>query len=197
MTQTQPMLPFNHYNGMHLTVHLRGPRTTPQFVATGGLLHAYHPNRHKPLPAYEYIQPPEALWDSEGNPPLPGTPGLPGAGVSYEEEVAGYVEHTAQVLFELIQDTAELERVAARFRRRARPASGRARAVEALHDEQAAVNTYFGEVLEHYCLQLGADAAEHLAQWLAEVAERIDTPSAGRQPAAQSRGPRGFYAVPS
>lgn len=189
MAQLQPMLPFNQYNGLHLTVHLRGPRTTPQFVASGGLLHAYHPQSNEPLPALDYALPTEDLWDSGEHPPMPG--------VSFEEEVAGYVEYTAQVLFELIQDTAELERVALRFRHRARPASNRVRAAEELCDEQAAVNTYFAEVLESYCLQLGANAAEALAQWLAETAERIDEPAPGRMAQARSRGPRGFYeAVP-
>ena len=185
MIEQQALLPFNDYTGHHLTVHLRGPRTTPQFVATGGLLHAYHPHSNTPMPAHEYPEPTEDLWDDDGSPPTPG--------VSFEEEVAAYVEFTAQVLYELIQDTAELERVAARFQHRARPASNRLRAADELRDEQAAVNTYFGEVLESYCLQLGANAAESLAQWVAATAELIDEPGVGRKPKALCRGPRGFY----
>ena len=190
MTHQQALLPFNEYTGQHLTVHLRGPRTMPQFVATGGLLHAYHPHSNEPMPVHEYHDPPENLWDDEGSPPTPG--------VSFEEEVAAYVEYTAQVLYELVQDIAELERVAQRFRQRARPASNRLRAAKELQDEQASVNTYFGEVLENYCLQLGANAAESLAQWVAATAEQLDEPAPGSRAKAQLRGPRGFYdAVPA
>ncbi len=174
MTQQQVVLPFNTYTGQRLTVHLTGPRTAPQFVAAGGLLHAYHPHRDITLSAHDFLMPPEDVWDTGDTPPTPG--------ISYEEEVAAYVEHAAQVLFDLIQDTAELERVAARLRHHARPGSNRLAAVEALHDEQAAVNTFFGEVLERYCIQLGPDAAEALAHWLAEVAEQLNTPGSPGTP---------------
>lgn len=181
MQQQQALLPFNDYNGQHLTVHLRGPRTTPQFVATGGLLHAYHPHTNEPLTPYEYPRTCEDLWEIEGQ----------GIDAPFEDQVSAYVEDAAQILFELIQDTAELERVARRFKRRATPV--RAQTADQLLDEQAAVNTYFGEVLEHYCLQLGAPAAEDLARWVAEVAETLDTPGPGNDASAARRGPRGFY----
>lgn len=68
--QSQGTLPFNEYNGHSLTVHLcgslRGPRITPQFVATGGLLHAYHPYTNEPLIAHEYPQPPEWGFEEGG-----------------------------------------------------------------------------------------------------------------------------------
>ena len=169
--QLQGVLPFNHYNGQHLVVHLRGPRVTPQFVATGGLLHAYGPGNHASLPAFEYPMTNEDLWDTRGEHPPP-------KGVSFEEEVAGYVEHTAEVLFDLIQDTAELERVAQRLQRRKRPPTQQA--AETLRDEQAEANTCFGEVLEQFCLNFGANAAETLAHWVAEVAERLDEPGQRR-----------------
>lgn len=198
--EAQGVLPFNHYNGHSLVVELRGPRITPQFVATGGLLHAYNPHTNEPLVAHEYPCPPEWAADSAGSLPgdSPGAEGVPTPIISddipYEDQVAGYVEHTAQVLFDLIQDTAELQRVAQRFRGRKRPVSQRV--ASDLDEERAEANTFFGEVLEHYCLNMGANAAEELAQWLAEVAYTLDCPSKNRKRAADDQCNYGCYGMP-
>jgi hypothetical protein len=131
--------------------------------------------------------PTEDLWDDQGEHAAPD-------GVPFEEAVAGYVEHTAQVLFDLIQDTAELERVARRLRQRKRPPQQAA--AEALRDERAEANTCFGEVLEQFCLNLGADAAETLAHWVAEVAERLDEPGRRRSSPAIPECSRGVERYP-
>ena len=194
--QEQGVLPFNQYNGQSLVVTLRGPRVTPQFVATGGLLHAYNPYTNEPLIAHEYPQPPEWATDTLGE--LAGAEDVPtpigGDDLPFEEQVAGYVEHTAQILYDLIQDTAELQRVAQRFKHRKRPVSQRV--ASDLDDERAEANTFFGEVLEHYCLNMGANAAEELAQWLAEVAYTLDCPSKSRKTSIDDQCSYGCYGMP-
>lgn len=190
--QVQGVLPFNEYSGHRLVVHLRGPRVAPQFVASGGLLHAYHPHTNEPLNAYEYPQPPEWAFAVDGQADeecdVPDDIPAPIAtdDIPFEEQVAAYVEYTAQVLFDLIQDTAEMQRVAQRFQHRKRPISRRV--AEDLRDEQAQANTFFGEVLEHYCINMGADAAEALAHWIAETAETLDAPGSRAKPGATVPG---------
>jgi len=176
--QEQGVLPFNQYNGQSLVVHLRGPRITPQFVATGGLLYAYHPYTNEPMVTHEFPQPPEWGFGDDATAEDVPTP-IDRDTIPFEEQVAGYVEHTAQVLFDLIQDNAELQRVAHRFRGRKRAVSQRV--TSDLDDERAQANTFFGEVLEHYCLNMGANAAEELALWLAEVAHTLDRSIHGRE----------------
>ena len=174
--QEQGVLPFNQYSGQSLVVHLRGPRTAPQFVATGGLLYAYHPYTNEPLVTHEFPQPPEWGFGDDASAEDVPTP-IDSGTILFEEQVAGYVEHTAQVLFDLIQDNAELQRVAQRFRGRKRPVSQRV--ASDLDDEKAKTNAFFSEVLEHYCLNMGANAAEELANWLAEIAHTLNNPALG------------------
>lgn len=191
----QSVLPFNQYNGHNLVVTLRGfrrrgPRSAPQFVATGGLLHAYNPHTNEPLVVHEYPQPPEWAFgedDPDASVPTP----INSTDIPFEEQVAGYVEHTAQVLYDLILDTAEMQRVAQRFKHRKNPSK---RIADDLDDERAQANAFFGEVLEHYCLNMGANAAEALSQWLAEVAHTLDTPGSPALDSSAREDTQGRYA---
>lgn len=154
-----------------LQVSIEGPRSAPQFVASGGRLETLEPAPAAELRPLEYPK------------PLPTETGeLPDA-----LEVDEYIEQTAHVLYELIQDTYELARVAARFDTPGAKPDRKSLAFD-LYAEIADINRCYGEVLENFCPAFGEDAALQLSEWLGQVANRVDAQPTFRMPAPPEPG---------
>jgi hypothetical protein len=88
-----------------------------------------------------------------------------------EEEVAAWVEHTAQTLYDLIHESNDLERVARRFEK---PGSKPTRVDLgiALRAEQATVHADYHEALDAYRCLMGDEAANELADWVEQLCTR-------------------------
>ena len=144
---------------------LRGAWADLRFTADGGLLEPLNLPRdllHEPL---EYARPPEFILEHN---PLGNPDEAPD-----EEQVAAYVEATADTLFQLIQEAAEIGRVARRFDR-PRASHQHIDVAAALRDEINHLNLLYAETLEEYNLIMGTDDANALDHWLNQLADYFD-----------------------